>query len=113
MHELGLVYQVVKTIDEVVAEQGLTEVSEINLAVGEMTDVVPRFIEEAWKSAKHTTSYPNAVMNVEVIEGRARCNDCGFECKVREIEFECPSCNSTNLSVIAGREFEIKNIVAK
>lgn len=113
MHELGLVYQVVKTIDEVVADQGLTEVSEINLLVGEMTDVVPRFIEEAWQAAKSTTSYPNAIMNVEVVEGKARCNACGFEGLVRNIDFECPKCHSTNLSVIAGREFEIKNIVAK
>lgn len=48
MHELGLVYQVVKTVDEVVKKNGLAEVDEIVLQVGEMSDVVPKFLEEAW-----------------------------------------------------------------
>ncbi|MGN0516663.1 hydrogenase/urease maturation nickel metallochaperone HypA, partial [Eubacterium sp.] len=45
MHELGLVYQVVKTVDEVVKQNDLEQVDEIVLQVGEMSDVVPRFIE--------------------------------------------------------------------
>lgn len=113
MHELGLIYQVIRTVDEVKQEQGLTEICEITLSVGEMTDVVPRFLEEAWKNAKQVLGYENTKLNIEIIEGRAKCNDCGKTELVKSFDFECPHCNSTNLSIISGREFEIKNIVAK
>lgn len=113
MHELGLVYQVVRTIDSVVTEQGLSEVDEIVLDVGEMTDVVPKFIEEAWQAAKHSTSYPNAKMTVNVIRGRAKCNTCQHEDYVKNMGFECPQCNGTNFTITSGREFEINHIVAK
>lgn len=46
MHELGLVYQVVKTVDEVVKKNGLAEVDEIVLQVGEMSDVVPSSLKK-------------------------------------------------------------------
>ena len=67
MHELGLVYQVVKTVDEVMAENNLTELDEIVLQVGEMSDVVPKFLEEAWQATAPTTEYPDAKMTVEVM----------------------------------------------
>lgn len=113
MHELGLIYQVIKTVDEVKKEQGLTEICEITLSVGEMTDVVPRFLEEAWKNARQVLGYESTKLTVEIVEGRAKCNDCGNIELVKSFDFECPHCKSTNLSIISGREFEIKNIVAK
>lgn len=113
MHELGIVYQVVKTIDQVKKEQGLTDIESITLEIGEMSDVVPKFIEEAWQAVKETTQYPNAKMIIEVIEARAKCKDCGHIVLVRNINFECPKCNSTQLEIISGREFDIKQIIAK
>lgn len=113
MHELGLVYQVVKTVDSVMQDQGLNEIDEIVLDIGEMTDVVPKFIEQAWSVAKESTDYPNAKLTVNVIEGVAKCLDCGHQALIKSFGFECPNCNSTNLKIVQGREFEIKHIVAK
>lgn len=113
MHELGLLHQVIKTIDGVMVEQGLTEVDSITLTVGEMTDVVPRFLEEAWKVAKDGTSYPNAILKVEISPAIAKCQACNFQASVKEFDFACPKCNSSSLKVISGREFEIKEILAK
>ena len=83
MHELGLVYQVVKTVDEVVKKNGLAEVDEIVLQVGEMSDVVPKFLEEAWAAAAPTTDYPSAKMAVEVMPALAKCLSCGYEGHVK------------------------------
>lgn len=113
MHELGLVYQVVRTVDDVVKEQALSEVDEIVLEIGEMSDVVPKFIEEAWKATAPTTQYPNAKMTVEVIKAIARCNKCGSENEVRSINITCPVCDSADFTLLSGREFNIKHIVAK
>lgn len=113
MHELGLLYQVIKTIDGVMQEQGLSEVDSITLTVGEMTDVVPRFLEEAWQVAKESTSYPKAKLKVEISPAKAKCMQCDFEADVKSFDLTCPKCQSPNLKIISGREFEIKEIVAK
>lgn len=113
MHELGLVYQVVKTVDEVVKENNLTEVDEIVLQVGEMSDVVPKFLEEAWQAAAPTTDYPSAKMTVEVMPATAKCLSCGYEGHVKTFAPDCPQCQSANLKITSGRQFDIKEIVAK
>lgn len=113
MHELGLVYQVVKTVDEVVKENNLFEVEDIVLQVGEMSDVVPKFLEEAWLAAAPTTDYPSAKMTVEVMPATAKCLDCGYEAGVKNFDFCCPRCSSPNLKITSGRQFDIKEIIAK
>lgn len=113
MHELGLVCQIVKSIDEVYEKQGLTEISKIVLDVGEMSDVVPVYITEAWKSVAPTTRYPNAEMKLNIIPAVAKCTACNYEGSVKSFGITCPKCDSPNVKLISGREFFIKEIVAK
>ena len=113
MHELGLIYQVVKTVDEIKKEQSLCEVSSITLQIGEMSDVVPKYIEQAWLTAKDNTDYENTTLSVEIVKARAKCLDCGFEGSVKSFGFVCPECASQRLKIISGREFLIKEISAK
>lgn len=113
MHELGLVKQIVKTVDSFMLEEGLTELEQINLNIGEMTDVVPKFIEEAWLAVREQTQFPQATMQVNVIRGEAKCQSCGHTDFVKNFGYECPKCKSSDLKITAGREFEIKEIIAK
>lgn len=113
MHELGLVYQIVKTVDEIKNEQGLTDISTITLEIGEMSDVVPKFIEEAWQAVKDTVGYGETRMIPLIIPARARCRNCESTELVKNLGFECPNCGSSDFEIISGREFNIKEIVAK
>lgn len=113
MHELGLIYQVVKTVDSIKKEQDLVAVDSIILQIGEMSDVVPKFIEEAWQAAKETTDYISTELLVEIVPAVAKCMECGYEDGVKSFDLCCPKCSSQNLKIISGREFLIKEIVAK
>ncbi|MFR5876670.1 MAG: hydrogenase maturation nickel metallochaperone HypA [Eubacterium sp.] len=113
MHELGIVYQIVRTVDEIKREQFLSEIESITLEIGEMSDVVPKFISEAWQAVRETTDYPNAEMKIDIISAKARCKQCGYEELIRKIDFECPKCKSSEFEIISGREFIIKEIIAK
>ena len=48
MHELGIVFHVIKTIEEVAAEQELTKVSSVTLEVGEVSTVIVEYLEDCW-----------------------------------------------------------------
>ena len=52
MHELGLCDAMLKTIRHVLAEEKVEtgEVRRIVLEIGELSGVVPRFMEESWKA---------------------------------------------------------------
>lgn len=113
MHELGIVYQLMKTVDNIKKEQNVSEIASIVLQIGEMTDIVPGFIEEAWKVSAPETDYKNTKLEIEIVTARAKCIDCGFEDSVRNLSYNCPECGKSNLKIISGREFLIKEITAK
>lgn len=46
MHELGILDAMIHTIEDVVREEGAEEVERIVLDVGELSGVVPRYLEE-------------------------------------------------------------------
>lgn len=113
MHELGIVYQLMKTVDNIKTEQNVSEIERITLQIGEMTDIVPKFIEEAWKVSAPQTDYKNTKLQIEIISACAKCADCGYEDKVRNLGMNCSECGSSKLKIISGREFLIKEISAK
>lgn len=113
MHELGIVYQLIKTVDNIKIEQNVSEIEGITLQIGEMTDIVPKFIEEAWKVSVPETDYKNTKMQIEIIPARAKCSDCGYEDSVKNLGLNCPECSGSNFKIVSGREFLIKEIVAK
>lgn len=113
MHELGIMLQTVRTVDDVLRQQDFKELLSITVEVGEMTDVVPEFLYEAWQSIRGETAYPNARLIIERVPATARCTDCGYENGVKAFGFECPKCHSPNLKIISGREMLIKQLEIK
>ena len=108
MHELGIACQLLKTLEDIKAEQGLSEIGGVTLQLGEMSDVIPRFLENAWSRIA-----PAIPLSIEVVPARARCSACGREDLVKNLGMQCPECGSYDFKIISGREFLIKDIKAK
>lgn len=49
MHELGLVTHVVRAIEEIGKEENMTEVASVTLEIGEVSGVIPDYLEDCWK----------------------------------------------------------------
>lgn len=112
MHELGVLCQVVKTVENICIEQNLSKVDKITLQVGELSGMVPHYIEECFPAAVYKTSLEGTKLEMEVVEGTVRCNDCGREFNAMKYNLVCPDCKSENLIPLTGREFIIKEILA-
>ncbi|MBS7403653.1 MAG: hydrogenase maturation nickel metallochaperone HypA [Oscillospiraceae bacterium] len=110
MHELGILSSMLKTLDKIMVEEKLTHIETIVLQVGEISGIVPEFIEECFPAATYKTKYENMKLEMEVIPGIVRCNDCGEEFNARECDLKCPKCGKSNLFPLSGRDFMIKEI---
>ncbi len=114
MHELGIVFHVIKTIEEVAEEQGLTEVSSVTLEVGEVSTVIPEYLEDCWKWAcKKHELMKNSVLKHEIIKGVTYCEDCQKTYETVKYAKICPYCKSENTYLIQGNEVQIKEIEAQ
>lgn len=51
MHELGIVFTIIRSVKEVALENNATHVNSVTLDVGEVSLVIPSYLEDCWKWA--------------------------------------------------------------
>ncbi len=113
MHELGIIHQIIKTVDEVKIENKLNKVDTIVLQIGEMSDVIPEYLTQAWLSVKDNCGYDGTTLEIERIKARAQCVNCKNTFDIRNLGVSCPQCAGEDFKIISGKEFLIKEIRAK
>ena len=80
------------------------------LQVGELSGVVPSYLESCYPAAVYKTFMENTALELEIVPGIARCNDCGAEFNAVACDLQCPECASQNLTALSGRDLVIKEI---
>ena len=110
MHEIGIVKNVIKTVQNYAAENGVDTVSEIVMSVGELSLVVPDYLETLFPVVVKDTPLKDTKLIIEIVPGLAECEDCDAVFNVAECEGICPDCGSQNKTVLSGKDCTIKEI---
>jgi hydrogenase nickel incorporation protein HypA/HybF len=112
MHELSLLVEVVKIVEDLVIENKIKRLKAIVLQVGEVSSVVPSFMIEYFPVVTlDKPFFKDTELEIEMIPGEAKCFDCGEVFNIVETKGYCPKCNSFEKEVLRGREFLIKELV--
>jgi len=112
MHELGIVYEVINVVDRFVKENQLTKVDKIVLEIGQLSQAIPRFIEECYPAAVSDTDYQETTLEVIVLPANGQCNHCNHIYNIVDHIKICPVCHQEGHTLMTGQEFNIKEVVA-
>ena len=112
MHELGVIITVVETIEKIAREQHLTKIESLVLQIGELSSIVPMYLESCYPAAVDGTMLQDTKLLIEVIPGNAMCSNCHKVYHLSESSTKCPHCASEAWELISGKEFSIKEITA-
>lgn len=93
------------------AENQITEISEIVLQIGELSMIVPEYVDEVYPLVVKGTMLEHTKLKMEMIPGMAECNECDEIFNVVEQKGYCPNCGSFEKTVLSGRDFVIKEIL--
>jgi len=110
MHEIGVVRSVIRTVEDFAKENNISEVTGIVLDVGELSLVVPKYIDEIYKITVQGSILEKAELTMNVIPGMAECEECDEIFNVIEHEGYCPKCGSFEKTILSGKDFTIKEI---
>ncbi|NBG87851.1 hydrogenase maturation nickel metallochaperone HypA/HybF [Isachenkonia alkalipeptolytica] len=110
MHELGIVYEVIKVVDGFVEENHVTKVEKIVLEIGQLSQAIPRFIEECYPAAVSETPYEETKLEIISLPAEGTCNFCKASYNIVDHRKVCPGCKGENFTLISGQEFNIKEI---
>jgi len=110
LHEAKLAAGIVETVERVARENGGSRITGIRLQIGEFTCVQPDTLRFCLQTLAEGTIAQNAAISISRIRTRALCTKCRSEFDVHEIEFQCPTCASTDIELVSGRELIIESI---
>ncbi len=97
MHELGIVFYIIRDVKKAALENAVEHVSAVVMNIGEVSTVVEPLLR-------------GCELKVNTIPAITRCDNCGEEYETVRYGRTCPHCNSDNTWLLQGNEVEIKEI---
>ncbi|MBT8224571.1 MAG: hydrogenase maturation nickel metallochaperone HypA [Dactylosporangium sp.] len=82
----------------------------VQVRVGQLRQVVPEALSFCWTAVNQQTPLMDTTLDIEYIPGEIECGACQGRQVLADPFLCCPSCGSTDVSVVAGEEFLITSI---
>lgn len=113
MHELGLVIDAVEMTERYAVENDVEQIQTLVLRIGEGFSAVPEMMQSVYRQAIKGTLLEDSRLEIEIVEAQAICAVCRGSFNPLREKGVCPFCGASRYEVISGKEFEIKEIIAK
>jgi hydrogenase nickel incorporation protein HypA/HybF len=110
MHEIRIATDLSAIVLETAGRENLVKVTKVRISFGRMVQIVPDIFEFAFREAVRNTIASEAELDIEVVEVKMRCRNCGNDFQLKDNRFACNYCQSTDIDLIQGKELYIKNI---
>ena len=111
MHELGIVFHIIKKVEEIASANQVNEVKKVTLEIGEVSGVVPSYLEDCWKWAclKRSEHMKSCELEIITLKATSYCEDCR-ELYDTSAGRTCPHCGSERTYLVTGNETSIRDI---
>ena len=111
MHELTILRELYRQLEKVARRYNARRVIRFRLQIGELANVVPSLLEEAFEYLKGAEPLlKDAVMEYEIVPLTLLCMDCGYMGEWRDRAVRCPDCGSLSVKVIDGEEMYLRDV---
>ncbi len=111
MHELGIVIQVVKQMEDYMEENKIDAIDKLVLQIGALSSVYPKYIEDVYPIAVEKSRLKSTVLEIEVTPGIGRCMSCAFAYDLIENKNICPRCKTSDLKSSRARSFLLRKFI--
>ena len=107
-----MVIDIIKTVEEFAKQNGVTKVESLVLQIGELSSMIPKYIESCYPAAVDGTLLQDTVLKIEILPGNGMCRKCQKVFNLVANKNRCPACGGAEWEILSGKEFMIKEIVA-
>lgn len=111
MHELGIVFYIIKDVKQVAEENHVEHVESVVMDIGEVSTVVPHLLTDCWRwAADKEPLLKDCMLECNTIPAVTWCDACKSEYPTVTHGRTCPHCGSDKTWLLHGNEVEIKEI---
>jgi len=110
MHERSLVQNLLRQVEEIVAEQGGGQVAEIHVQAGDLSGVEPLLFQMAFDEMVPAVFSSDCQLTLKVVPVTAVCSQCDHRFEIVDFQFRCPACQAGSVQVIQGDEVKLISV---
>lgn len=107
MHELSITRNIVAIVAE---KAGPRAVKRVRLQVGRLSGIEVPAIRFCYDVCAQGTVLEGSTLEVEEVEGRGKCLECGTEVEAVHFTARCPCDKKARLRIIRGEELLVKEM---
>ncbi|MBE6054704.1 MAG: hydrogenase maturation nickel metallochaperone HypA [Clostridium sartagoforme] len=111
MHEIGVLIEVVKSVEKFAEANNVQRIETLVLQIGELSSMIPKYMKNLYPASIEGTILEGSELEIEVLPANALCSDCKKVFNLVSNKGICPSCKSEHCEILSGKEFYIKEIV--
>ena len=109
MHELGIVFHIIRSVEQVAADNELEKVNAVVLELGEVSGVIPDYLTDCWRwAAAKSELMSGSELKIETLPAVTHCDGCGRDYPTVAHGKTCPHCRSGSTWLLTGTEVNIK-----
>ena len=112
MHELSIMGNILDIVLEYAGRYNAHKVTKINLTVGELSDLIPEWMQTYFDFVSKDTIADKAELVIDKVPAIIKCLSCSHEYAMNRDnwQFMCPKCDSAEIEILSGKEFTVKSI---
>ena len=112
MHELGIVFYIIRDVKQAAQENGVEHVSSVVMNIGEVSTIVPEYLTDCWRwAADKEELLKGCQLQINTIPAVTHCDGCGQDYPTVAHGKTCPHCGSPDTWLLRGNEVEIKELI--
>ena len=110
MHEIGVLFEIVKSVEEFAQENEVTKIETLVIQVGELSSMIPAYLKKLYPAAVEKTLLEGSELVIEILPANALCETCKKVFALVPSKGVCPHCQTKKWEMLSGKEFYIKEI---
>jgi hydrogenase nickel incorporation protein HypA/HybF len=111
MHEIGVLIEIVKSVERFANDNDVVKIETLVLQIGELSSMIPKYMKTLYPVAIEGTILDGSILDIEILPANGLCKDCRKVFPLTENKGICPNCGSAKAELLSGKEFFIKEIV--
>ncbi|WP_339730714.1 hydrogenase maturation nickel metallochaperone HypA [uncultured Gimesia sp.] len=110
MHERSLVHRLLQQVQQIVADDGGGQVTEIRVQLGDLSGVEPLLFQVAFEEMVSVMFSSACQLSLDVVPVTAVCDHCRQQFEIVDFQFRCPDCQTGAVQVVQGDQVKLISI---
>jgi hydrogenase nickel incorporation protein HypA/HybF len=111
MHELPITQNILRIALQYAEKEGAKSIIALNLVIGQLSSVIDDSIQFYWPIVSEGTIAQHAELHFTRVPASLECQQCHTIYELDDGQLRvCPGCESSHITILAGKEFQLESI---